>query len=127
MSPDMVAAKDELGGASTLTTREQIYSKMSAEYGAFVAELKSLPPEDAVKGAYEKVFKHDILTCFDNECSFDDAEIAVLLTLDNPLEALYRNWLGSDVSYFDMLRENISDYAKKEIKWQNTNDVGAST
>lgn len=49
-------------------------------------------------------------------CDMSDSEAKALLKKDYPLDSLYHEWLDNDCSHMDMLRETISDCAKKEIK-----------
>jgi hypothetical protein len=106
-----------------LTPREQLYKKVSAEYDAFLADLKGKTPDKIIDSAYEKVFKEDIVYSFEYGESFSDKEIDVLLSVDYPLEELYRNWLDTDVSHMDDLSESISGFAKREIERQGEIDT----
>jgi hypothetical protein len=105
-----------------MTEREELYSKLSAEYEAFIENLKSLPPQEIIEAAYEKVFKEEILSCLEYGVNLSNREISALLTLDNPLDGLYRNWLHTDVSYTDDLTDSIHGFAVRETEWQT--DVG---
>lgn len=96
-----------------MNKRDELYNKLSAEYDAFIEGLKSLPPDKIIQSAYEKVFKEDILMCFEGD-AFYDTDIAILLTLDAPLEAMYQHWLNTDVTYMEDLRETISYFAEQE-------------
>jgi hypothetical protein len=98
-----------------MTPNEQLYNKLSAEFDAYVAGLKALPPEKIIENAYEKVFKEDILMSFESS-NFDDDECAALLALDSPLDELYRNWLDTDVSYMDDLSDTIYGFISREMK-----------
>jgi len=98
-----------------LTPQEQLCEKMSAEYKDFLDEMKSKPASDVLEAAYEKVFKEDLLLTIESGW-FSDEEITALLSLDTPLAELYWNWLDTDVSYMDMLRDSVDDYAGAIIK-----------
>ncbi|GHV08325.1 hypothetical protein FACS1894217_10590 [Clostridia bacterium] len=98
-----------------MTPNEQLYDKLSAEFDAYVAGLKKLPPEKIIDSAYEKVFKEDILMSFESSY-YGDAECAALLALDSPLDELYRNWLDTDVSYMDDLSDTISGFIVREME-----------
>jgi hypothetical protein len=99
-----------------LTPNEQLYNKLSAEFDAYVESLKVLPPEKIISSAYEKVFKEDLLMCFEDSDNLNDREVAALLALDEPLDELYRNWLDTDVSYMDDLRDTILGFAVREVQ-----------
>ncbi len=105
-----------------LPSIEQLYDKLTAEYEALIEELKNANRDTIIERAYEKVFKLELLMCFDFECTFDENEIAVLMSLDTPLDDMYRHWLDSDANIADMLRENISDFAQREITRRNNKE-----
>jgi hypothetical protein len=106
-----------------MTPQEQLYAKLSAEYDAFIEGLKDKPPKDIIESSYEKVFKEDILMCFEYDDDMSDKEIAALLALEFPLDELYRNWLDTDVSHMDDLRDTISGFVVREIERQTVQAV----
>jgi hypothetical protein len=108
------------GGEHTesLTPQEQLYNKMSAEYKGFLDDMKSKPASDALEAAYEKVFKEDLLLTIENG-DIEDEQITALLSLDTPLADLYWNWLDTDVTYMDMLRDSVNAYADAVISEQS--------
>lgn len=95
--------------AQPLTPQERLYDKMATEYEDFIDTMKLKPAKDILEAAYEKVFKEDLLLTIEND-NLDDKQIAALLTLETPLGDLYRNWLDTDVSYMDMLRDTVDEY-----------------
>lgn len=97
-----------------LTIREQLYEKMSAEYKGFLSKTRAKPASDIIEAAYEKVFKEDLLLTIGND-TLSDEQLAALLTLDTPLADLYSNWLDTDVTYMDVLRESVEEYADAVI------------
>lgn len=99
---------------------DRLYEKLSAEYEQFIENLKTAPPDKIIQSAYEKVFKEDILMCFEDSDPFSEQEIVALLALDSPLNALYHNWLDTDVTYMDHLHDTISAFAAHEAKLQAT-------
>ncbi|NCC87073.1 MAG: DUF3848 domain-containing protein [Clostridia bacterium] len=102
----------------TEAMNQKLYEKLSAEYGKFYDHLKTLPPEEIIRSSYEKVFKEDLLLCFEvTDLDYDKAK--ALHSLKDPLDDLYNEWLGTDCSYMDMLRDVIdtrSESAIKELK-----------
>lgn len=96
---------------------ELLFEKMSTEYEDYINSVKSYTDSDAViRSAYEITMKSDILVCFENENILSDKECRALLKRKCPLDTLYNAWLKSDFSHMDMLRECISDEAKKVVK-----------
>jgi hypothetical protein len=99
----------------------KLYEKLSKEFNDFCDKLKTLSPEEIIRSSYEKVFKEDILMCF--ECSDMGYEKAkALLRLDKPLDDLYNEWIGADCSYMDMLRDCIDDRANEAVREMKTNN-----
>ncbi len=96
---------------------ELLFEKMSTEYENYINSVKSYTDSDAViRSAYEITMKSDILVCFENENILSDKECRALLKRKCPLDILYNAWLKSDFSHMNMLRECISDEAKKVVK-----------
>lgn len=100
--------------------KDRVYEKMSAEYDRFIESMKQLSGEEAISNSYEKVFKEDILMCFEeSDMSISTKQAKALLAEKNPLDYLYQEWLSSDYSYLDVLRDNISDSLNfLEKQWQ---------
>jgi hypothetical protein len=106
-------------GGDHVTVKEQLYEKLSAEYAAFIDALKDASPDKIIDSAYEKVFKEDILSCFEYGDSFSEKQIAALLALEYPLDGLYFNWLDTDVSHMDDLSDTIHSFATREMQEQS--------
>lgn len=88
-----------------------LYEKVQAEYDAFIEELKAEPAENAIKKAYEKVFKEEMVGICEF-ADFDRKEAKAMYLEKYPLDRMYRDWLKSDVSYMDMLRDSVDDSLK---------------
>ena len=94
---------------------ELLYEKMQNEYNRFLMELDELLPIDVVRNAYQIVMKEDILSCF-VDSRRPQIEAKALYLLQNPLDDLYQEWLGTDGSYMDMLRDTIDERAKSAVR-----------
>lgn len=93
----------------------RLYKKLCLEYENFINLVVTLPPNEILERAYEKVFKADILICFENQdISYEKAK--ALYSLKNPLEELYQEWLNTDVSYMEDLRDAIENRAGSAAK-----------
>jgi len=89
---------------------ERVCEKMSAEFNNFMNGIKDLPGDKAITHAYEKVFKEDILLFFKNESlNLSPQQAKALLAEKYPLDSLYREWLETDNSYLDVLKDCVSD------------------
>ncbi len=84
--------------------RDLLYQKASKEQDAFVEHLKTLPPEQIIDKSYEKVMRDDILMTFEDDY-LSDKQIAELIKLDYPLSACYDEWMETDASHMEMLRD----------------------
>jgi hypothetical protein len=100
------------------TPKERLVDKMWDEFSRYVNKLKTLPPVKIIESAFEKVFKEDLLLTVENG-DFSDEQIAALLSLDRPLETLYQDWLDSDTTYMDTLRECVDGAIDVLIKKRN--------
>ena len=95
-----------------------LVNKMSEEYDNFKKDCIKQTSEDIVKGfiPYELVYKSDLLSCFEDESlssALTDEDIDFLVNLDMPLDWLFTQWLESDGSHMDMLRDVILESLKK--------------
>jgi hypothetical protein len=113
------------------TLREQLYNKLSAEYDAFIADLKGKTPDKIIDSAYEKVYKEDIVSNFiyDEAYSkefYSDEAIGALFALKNPLEKMYHYWRDTHRPYSDALIDSIFDFVAREVERQNEPDSAAS-
>lgn len=88
-----------------------LYEKVQAEYDAFIGELKTKPAEEVIEKAYEKVFKEE-LVCICEFANFDRKEAKAMYLEKYPLDRMYQDWLKSDASYMDMLRDSVDDSLK---------------
>ena len=88
-----------------------LYEKVQAEYDAFIEELKAKPAEEVIEKAYEKVFKEEMV-CICEFANFESKEAKAMYLEKHPLDRMYQDWLKSDVSYMDMLRDSIDDSVK---------------
>ena len=95
--------------------RELLYQKASKEQEVYVEHIKRLPPELIIEKAYEKVMLDDILMTFEDDY-LSDKQIAELIKLDYPLLACYNEWMDTDYSHMEMLRDTIDDYTKRLVE-----------
>lgn len=99
----------------TVDYNELLYEKVQAEYDAFIEELKRMPPEQIIERAYEKVTKENMVMAIqDKELTYTEAKALCRETY--PLDRMYREWLDTDVSEMQMLRDSIDDTAKQAVK-----------
>ena len=94
---------------------QELYTRMDKEWDRFFNDLCRKSSKNAVNHSYEKVFKEDILLCFEEEnyiaSYFTVEQLHLLLQLSDPLDFLYNEWLGTDVTYMENLRESITRFS----------------
>lgn len=95
--------------------RDLLYQKALKEQDAFIEHLKTLPPEQIIDRSYEKAMRDDILMSFEDDY-LSDKQVAELIKLDYPLSACYDEWMDTDVSHMEMLRDTIDSYAKRLVE-----------
>lgn len=97
-----------------------LYEKMQKEYDSFLEKIKSeqsLKPNQAIESAYEIVYKQDILYCFeDNDLNLSYKEKKHLLSKKRPLEFLYQEWLTTDCTHMQMIRDCIKDSTEYDLE-----------
>lgn len=94
--------------------RKILYEKAAKEQSAYIEHLKTFPPEQIIDRAYEKVMRDDILMTFEDDY-LSDKQVAELIKLDYPLSACYDEWMDTDYSHMEMLRDTIDDYTKRLV------------
>lgn len=94
---------------------ELLYEKVQAEYDAFIEELKQMTAEQVIEKAYQKVIKEEMVTEIQNG-NLEQVEAKALCREKFPLEHMYQDWLDTDVSHMEMLKNSIDDTAKKAVK-----------
>ena len=94
---------------------ELLYGKVQAEYDAFIEELKRMTPEQVIDRAYEKVTKENMVMVI-QENNLEPSEAKALCREKYPLDRMYQEWLDTDVSEMQMLKDSIDDTAKKAVK-----------
>lgn len=97
----------------TLTGR--LYAKMEREQNAFIAKLKSYPPEVILDRAYEKVVRDDFLMVMES-MDLSTPQLKALLSLEKTVASLYDEWLDNNFSYMDMVRDTLEYGATKHLK-----------
>lgn len=95
---------------------EKIRKKLYYEYNVFIDNLKTLSPEQIIEKAYEKVAKEDILSVFECNNALDYNQARVLLSMKNPLNYLYYEFLDTEISNKDLVSDCVHDAAKKAVK-----------
>lgn len=100
---------------------QKVCDKMQAELDEFIAELKTKSSSEIIECAYELIYKEDILQSFDFDirCNnpLTNEQAKALLSLKNPLDYLYQEWLECDSSVLDTLRLSNDFAIDKQIEY----------
>ncbi|CCY66451.1 putative uncharacterized protein [Clostridium sp. CAG:678] len=98
----------------------KVWQKMQAELDSFISEFKTKPPGELIESAYELIYKQDILQSFDFDVDgnypLTDEQAKALLSMKNPLDYLYQEWLDYDDSVLDTLRQSNDFAIDKQIE-----------
>lgn len=98
----------------------QIYGKMSQENAAFLAEMKTKPPDEIISRAYEIACRDNLLMLFEDETSLSERQLTVLNEFEHPLSQLYTDWLSRDTDEMDAFRDSIAccadDILRKRVE-----------
>lgn len=96
--------------------RGKLYDRVYEELEAFKTELLDKSPQDIIENAYGIVIREDIVAEIECGGQYSDEQYKALLKLKYPLETLYNEWMDTDCSQMEMIREVIYDYSKKEVE-----------
>lgn len=93
--------------------RDNLICIMTGELKEFISDSYKKSTKEFIEGfgAYELIYKEDILSCFEyGDISISEAEALWLLSeTSSPLDYLYRRWLRADITHMEMLREFLLD------------------
>ena len=100
---------------------QKVCDKMQAELDEFIAELKTKSSSEIIECAYELIYKEDILQSFDFDIRgnnpLTNEQTKALLSLKNPLDYLYQEWVEYDDSVLDTLRLSNNFAIDKQIEY----------
>lgn len=106
---------------NTNKLKEKLDIKIQQEYDKFIEKLMELSPKEIIERSYEKIFKEEIISMIQGK-ELSKSEIIALLKVDYPLDALYQEWLKTDLSYVQMVDETFDKYINKLEKQKKRND-----
>lgn len=100
-----------------------LYEKMFAEQERFADELKTKPPEEILKHAYEYAIREDFLCALENR-DLPPQEVRAMLKLDEPLSERFKEWDNQETTYMDRIWDVFSDKAGQQAKEAAKSDRG---
>ena len=106
-----------------MTTEElnqALYDKMNEEMKQYANWLLKQPPEVILNNAIEYATKFDIVSIMETtELSTDEAR--ALLSMEEPLDAIYKDYEGSPQNSLDVLVSFIQDKADELVSANQAN------
>ena len=96
--------------------RKKFYSRINAEFAQFERELLEASPQDILDKSYEYISKKSIVTEIEYGRNLSNEQLKAMLKLKAPLEVLYEEWIDTDGSESQMIREFIYDFSKEEAE-----------
>ena len=92
-----------------------LQDKMRAEQDQFKESLLKLSPENILAHAYQYIMQEDIVLSVDsNYLSVE--QLSALLNLDKPLEAVYQQYISTDIDTLEPMRSCMVDRAELELQ-----------
>ena len=96
--------------------REKLYSRMNSELAEFERELLQKSPQQILDRSYEYISKRNIVTEIEYDRNLSNEQLKAMLKLKAPLETLYDEWLSTDCSDSQTIRDVIYDFSSEEAE-----------
>jgi uncharacterized membrane protein YheB (UPF0754 family) len=93
----------------------KLTDKVEQELTAFREEMLSKTPQEVYEAAYQIALKSDIAECF-SETNFSPQAVKALMKSPNLLHEIYQEWLETDHSHMEDLRQTVSDFKDYMVK-----------
>ena len=102
-----------------MTPQGKLYEKLWLEYNGFLDKLRSMPTQQIIEAAYEKVIKEEILAIFEDRGLLSDSTAQILLNKNISLEDLYKGWKSAEINRNEILNEYVAsmvfDYEHEDL------------
>ena len=111
------AVADYLIGAAPQYRNGLLHDKIRAEREKYLAgvidslmKMDEISVSDFLSMAYEATLKQEIYLLLGNSDAMDDRMVALLLSSEQPLDGIYQEWIGNDLSIEDALLETVDGF-----------------
>lgn len=94
---------------------QRLTDKVQRELSAFLEEMLEKPPQEIYDAAYQIALKNDIAECF-SETDYSPQAAKALLKSPNLLQEVYDEWLETDYTHMEDLRQTITDFKDYMVK-----------
>ncbi len=95
----------------------KLTDKVEQELATFREETLSKSPKEIYEAAYQISLKSDIAECF-SETDFSPQAVKALMKSTNLLDDIYQEWLETDYSHMEDLRQTVSDFKSYMVKME---------
>lgn len=99
--------------------KEKLYNivlnNAALEQKEFLERMKALPPEEIIGRAYEITLRNDIVCILENE-DFSREQLKSLARVKYPVGSLYDEWISSDYSHMQDIRDCTYDFVDNLVK-----------
>ncbi len=95
---------------------ELLHDKVHNEFERRYDEICAMTGNEAIKNAYEVVFKSDFCMCFQDTDYLTIEQIKTLIALEEPLDYIFKQFEDKGLEYMEDLRDIIKDEADVVIK-----------
>lgn len=93
----------------------RLTDKVQRELASFREEMQQKSPQEIYEAAYQIALKSDIAECF-SEADYSPQAAKALLKSANLLQEIYEEWLETDYSHMEDLRQTIADFKDYMVK-----------
>ena len=101
---------------NTTTSMGRLTLNILLSFAQFERELLEASPQDILDKSYEYISKRNIVTEIEYGRNLSNEQLKAMLKLKAPLEVLYEEWIDTDGSESQMIREFIYDFSKEEAE-----------
>jgi hypothetical protein len=98
-----------------LIGRLRLTDKVQRELSSFREEMQQKSPQEIYEAAYQIALKNDIAECF-SEADYSPQAAKALLKSPNLLNDIYAEWIETDYSHMEDLRQTIADFKDYMVK-----------
>lgn len=122
-----LAVSDYLEKEERSYLADKLYDRVKAEYDEHLGEVKTWPPEKIIDEAYKLTILYDFMCSLDSylDATLSTERLKALLSLDNPLWSMYQEWMRSDYSHMDDIRDVIMQTADERVSEMREKSVEA--
>ena len=100
---------------------EKLWERLQSDNESLKDTITQKSGFEAYERAYEICIKNDILMLFE-ESDISARKIDTLLSFKHPLDAMYQEWLDTDVSHMDMLRDTVENLIHEQDAYLQRQD-----